>query len=119
MKSIAEKSLEVTGLFEAELLVRLMLWRWGHPLVNDEAFANGLLESAADALQSAAEGEQLIEGLPATSLNLVAAIWYAETCAIESGETDAGTIEARKAWLFVVRKTLPSCFCDPSDLHQA
>ena len=118
MKSIAEKCLEMTSLFEAELLVRLMLRNWEHPFANDEDFANGLLEGASGALRSASQGEQLIEGVPPTKLNFVAAVWYAEHCAVETAEAASETIEARKNWLSVVRKTLPSCFCDPSDLHQ-
>jgi hypothetical protein len=119
MKSIAEKSLEITSLFEAEVFVWLMLKAWGHPLADDKEFANGLLEDASIALRNASQGVQLIEGVPATDLNFVAAVWYAENCAVDQGEADPQTIEARKAWLSAVRGTLPSCFCNPSDLHQA
>jgi hypothetical protein len=115
MKSIVEKSFEITSLFEAELLVRLMLWRWGHPLADDEDFANTLLEEASAALRDAIDGEQLIDRLPANQMNLVAAIWYAEHCAVEQ-ETDQKAIEARQAWLSAMRRALPSCFCDPSEL---
>jgi len=119
MKNIAEKSLEITGLFEAELLVWLMLRNWKHPFAADRDFANELLEEASMALRSASHGEKLVEGIPPTSLNLVAAIWYAESCNVELAADDPGTIiEARKTWLSDVRRTLPSCFCDPSDLHQ-
>ena len=59
MKSIAQKSLEITSLFEAELLVRLMLRNWKHPIADDEEFANDLLEGASDALR----GAPLFEGL--------------------------------------------------------
>jgi len=116
MKSIAEKCLDLTSLFEAELLVRLMLRNWKHPLADDLEFANNLLETASEALRTAAGGEQLIEELPAKSLNFVAAVWYAETCALESDEHDPATADARNEWLFAVRRALPSCFCDPSDL---
>ena len=117
MKSISEKCLEMTSLFEAELLVRLMLRYWKHPLADDEEFANNLLEGASEALRSASKGELLIEGVPPTSLNFVAAVWYAEYCSLETAENSYKTIEARKDWLNVVRRTLPSCFCDPSDLY--
>jgi len=116
MTNIAKKSLEITGLFEAELLVWLMLRYWKHPFAEDKDFANDLLESASAALRGAAGGEQLIEGVPATDLNFVAAVWYAEYCDVGSEGTDPETIEARKAWLSVVRRTLPSCFCNPLDL---
>ena len=119
MKSPAESSLEMTGLFEAEVFVWLMLKVWGHPLADDRDFANDLLESAADALREASRGIQLIEGMPARDLNFVAAVWYAEHCAVESGEADPKTTEARNAWLATVRRILPSCFCDPTDLTEA
>jgi len=117
MKSVAEKSYELTSLFEAEIFVWLMLKFWRHPLADDKDFANELLENASAALGSALRGEQLIEGLPPADLNFIAAVWYAENCAIETGEIDPATIEARKAWLLAVRRMLPSCFCDPTDLN--
>jgi hypothetical protein len=116
MKSIAEKCLQITSLFEAELLVRLMLRNWQHPFADDPEFANDLLEAASESLRLAAGGTALIEGLPARSLNFVAAIWYAENCAIQDGQRDPEKNEARNEWLFAVRRSLPSCFCDPSDL---
>ena len=119
MKNNAEKSLEITSLFEAEVFVQLMLWRWNHPMADDHDFANGLLENASDALRNASQGKQLIESVPATDLNFVAAVWYAEYCAVQEEGADTETLKARKAWLSAVRRALPSCFCDPSDLHQA
>lgn len=116
MKNNAEKSLEITSLFEAEVFVQLLLWRWKHPLADDAEFANGLLENAAEALRNASQGEQLIESVPATDLNLIAAIWYAESCAVQEEEADPQALAERKAWLSAVRRALPSCFCDPSDL---
>jgi hypothetical protein len=116
MKSIAQKSYDLTSLFEAEVLVRLMLRRWEHPYAEDDDFANHLLENASLALREALEGKQVIETLPAESLNFIAAIWYAERCAIEDGGNDTDTLAARNAWLASVRRALPSCFCDPSDL---
>ena len=116
MKNLTEKCLEMTSLFEAELLVQLMLRYWKHPFADDKDFANGLLEGASGALRSASQGEELIEGVPPTKLNFVAAVWYTEHCAVETEEAASETIEARKTWLLVVRKTLPSCFCNPSDL---
>jgi len=117
MKSVAEKSLDITSLFEAELLVQLMLRNWQHPLADDEDFSNGLLESASEALRDASQGKQLIESVPPTDLNFVAAVWYAESCAVEQEESDPQIVAARRAWLSAMRRALPSCFCDPSDLH--
>ena len=116
MKSIAEKSFEMTSLFEAEVFVQLMLWRWQHPHANDPEFVNGLLETASSALQDALQGQQLIEGLPAADFNLVAAVWYAESCALDFHDLDPDTVPGRRAWLDAVRRALPSCFCNPSDL---
>jgi len=117
MKSIAEKSFELTSLFEAEIFVWLMLKFWRHPLADDKDFVNGLLENASAALENALQGEELIEGLPPTDLNFIAAVWYAENGALDAEEMDPAVIEARKAWLLAVRRTLPSCFCNPTDLN--
>jgi hypothetical protein len=118
VKTVAERSLDLTSLFEAEILVRLMLWRWGHPLADDEEFAKGLLDDAAAALGDAVRGVQLIEGVPAGDLCFVAAVWYAEQCAVGEGGADPETSEGRAKWLEAVRRALPSCFCDPADLEK-
>ena len=117
-KNIAQKSLEITGLFEAEVLVWLMLKCFQHPFADNREFVDDLLEDASEALRAASRGQQIIEGMPATSLNLVAAIWYAENCSLEEKQADPTTADARTAWLFAVRRTWPSCFCDPSDLPE-
>jgi hypothetical protein len=119
MKTTAEKCLEITSLFEAEAFVWLMLEVFNHPFAGDADFANGLLEDASGALRLALLGDQLIEGVPANSLNFIAAVWYAEHCALAIANSDSAIIEKRKAWLVAVRQKWPSCFCDPSDLHQA
>ena len=46
--SIARASLKLSGLFEAELLLELMLRYWNHPLADDRDFRNNLLENAAE-----------------------------------------------------------------------
>jgi hypothetical protein len=116
MKNVAQLYLDLTGLFEAEVLVELMLWRWNHPYAGDKEFANGLLESTAEILRDASEGQASIEGIPTSNLNFLAAVWYAEHCSLNQGDADPATAEARSAWLSTVRRALPSCFCDPSDL---
>jgi hypothetical protein len=116
MKSIAERSLDLASLFEAEVFVRLMLKSWNHPLADDAEFANDLLEIAANALRDATQGTTIIEGLPAESTNFIAAIWYAEEGSLVA-ETNQTILEARLAWLAGVRRAVPSCFCDPSDLQ--
>ena len=117
-QNIAQKSLAMTSLFEAEVLVRLMLRNWGHPLADDPDFADALLENASEALREAIGGVTLIEGVPPADLNLIAALWYVEECTINLEAIDAEEATARRNWLAAVRRALPSCFCDPSDLEQ-
>ena len=109
---IAEECLRLAHLFEAELLVELMLRFWRHPFANDEAFRNEILESAIEAIRSAVDGHQTIAGVKPENLNLVAAIWYAEFVALDTTEQVA-SLPGRKAWLDEVRRSVPSCFCDP------
>lgn len=114
--NIAKKSYRLAGLFEAELLVELMLRYWEHPCADDSEFRNNLLESAIEGLRLASEGQPIMEGLAARSTNLVAAIWVAEAMAIAEGSSDEREREARDRWCNVVRRSVPSCFCDPQDL---
>jgi hypothetical protein len=111
--SVAEKCLALSGLFEAELLIELMLRYWSHPLATDREFRNELLEGAASALRLCIAGQQLIEDIPPEQMNLVAAAWYVEWNALSNGETDLQA--QRQAWLDNVRQAVPSCF-RPLDL---
>ena len=43
--STAKRCLAICPLFEAELLVELMLIKWGHPFAGEESFCQGLVES--------------------------------------------------------------------------
>lgn len=117
MKSIASLSLRLSGLYEAELLVELMLRYWKHPLAEDADFRNSLLERAAEVLRTAVQGQPLLEGLPAEKTNLVAAIWYAEWASLgaegSGGDADSALSNHRRGWLETVRHALPSCFCSP------
>jgi hypothetical protein len=117
-RSIAAKSLEMAGLFEAEVLVQLMLRCWKHPLADEVEFANSLVESASDVLRESVRGVTLIQGIPAADMNLIAAVWYVEDCSVNQGGIDLDEAEARREWLAAVRSSLPSCFCNPSDLEQ-
>jgi hypothetical protein len=104
-------------LFEAELLTRLMLWRWGHPLADDADAVNDLLESTATVLRkSAQEGERFYDDIHAENMNFVAALCYVEWAAITS-DPPSDHDGRRMAWLNAVRHALPSCFSDPGDLH--
>lgn len=116
MTTITQQCLNMTGLFEAEVLVRLLLYHWQHPLANDLEFANDLLESASMALRASLKGEELIEGVPPERFSLIAAIWYAEYCTVTTIHDGPEQLQSRRKWLESVRKALPSCFCDPNEL---
>ena len=114
MASIAKKSLDIAGLFEAEILTELLLWRWDHPLKNDPEFRNNLLEDAVVALRHAVDGEKLIESVSASDMNLIAAIYYVEWNSISFFGSDPDG--SRSKWLKELRRALPSCFCEQQDL---
>lgn len=115
--SVAKESHRFAGLFEAELLARLMLWKWGHPLADDEGFANDLVERAAEALRKCVrENERFLEDVEPCDMNFVAAAWYVEWAAISS-DPGSDPNGKRRAWLDAVRHALPSCFCQPTDLQ--
>jgi hypothetical protein len=117
--SIAKESLRMTGLFEAELLIELMLRYWNHPLCNERWFCDQLLENAAEALRQSVAGTQLIEGLKPKHMNLVAAAYYVEWSAVSTMQPAPSTateMEQRQEWLAAIRRAIPGCFCDPEDL---
>lgn len=117
VKSIASLSLRLSGLYEAELLVELMLRYWKHPLADDADFRSDLLENAAEALRMAVDGQSLIADVPAKKTNLVAAVWYVEWASLDAEGSGglAGTplSNQRREWLETVRRAVPSCFCSP------
>jgi hypothetical protein len=113
--SIAERCYALSGLFEAELLVELMLRHWGHPMAADRDFRNALLESAVDVLKSSIGGEELIEGIPPDQVNLVMAIWFAEWSSLNEASSDEPA--ARKEWLEKVKRAIPSCYSDQDALE--
>jgi len=118
MPSIAERSLQLTGLFEAELLIEFMLREWKHPLAAQQEFRLQLLESAAEVLQAAVEGQWVLEGMEPSHVSLVTAICVAESTTLNSDEVILDEERAaRRAWVEVVRRALPSCFCDPDLLN--
>ncbi len=112
--SIARKSLEFTGLFEAELLLELMLRFWGHPCADDRDFRNDLLEKTAEVLRQAVAGGQVMQDVEAENTNFVAAMWYAEWLAADDHTVEF--VESRREWLQIIQRTMPSCFCNPEDL---
>jgi len=116
--SIAQKSLELSGLYEVELLVELMLRYWGHPHAEDAAFRNALLETAVEILRLAVSGTSVVEELKPDKMNLVAAVWCAETNWIgDSLDRSSELLKQRQVWTDKVRHAVPSCFCDPDFLN--
>ena len=115
--STAENAYALAGMFEAELLVELMLNYWNHPFAKNKEFRNELLEHAAEALLASIGGEHLIEGLAPSDMNLVAAVWYVEKVS-QRNETEntVEEMESRRLWSQNVRRSVPSCFADPDDL---
>ncbi len=112
--SIAQESLRLSSLFEAELLVELMLRYWNHPLAGDVEFRNALLETAVSAVEASVGGERLFEMLAPENVSLVAAIWYAEWNSLDTNPpASSEELAGRRAWADNVRRALPSCFCDP------
>ncbi len=114
-KSIPARCLAMSGLFEAELLTELMLRFWNHPFADDVGYRQHLLETAAEVLRASNKGEKFLEDVPATEMNLVAALWYAEWNS--ASDTPEAETQGRKAWLDAVRKAVPSCFCKQNRLR--
>ena len=115
-KSITKACLRFTGLFEAELLIELMLRFWHHPLALDREYRSALLETAAEVLRASASGERLFDELEPDKVNFVAAVWHAESVSLTTpGEMTPAEREQREKWLETVLKTLPSCFCNPDE----
>lgn len=113
-RSIAELSLSFTGIYEAELLTELMLREWKHPLASDEEFRNHLLESAAEVLTASVAGERLTDEIAPGNINLVVALWIAESMMLDGADAmPSAERSAREAWLGSVRRSVPSCFCNP------
>ena len=111
-----QQCLTVCALFEAELLLALMLEKWRHPYADDESFRREILEAATELLQVASEescSEVFMEGLSAQDMNFVSVIWYVEWNSIQGTTADR---RQREIWLRTIRQTLPSCFCQPNEL---
>ena len=116
--SMAKVALKFTGLFESEVLVELMLRYWKHPYADDAEYRCSLLESASEVLRSSIKGEKLLEGVEPQNMNLIAAIWTVETFAVsQEPGADGKELRERKAWLKKVRRSIPSCFCNPELLE--
>lgn len=116
MDKNASRCLAICPLFEAELLLAMMLEKWDHPYANDVSFRQEVLEAATELLQVASSdscNEVFIKGLSARDMNFVSAVWYVEWNSVQDANADR---QGREAWLRSVRQVLPSCFCSPCDL---
>ena len=114
----AKRCVAICPLFEAELLLELMLINWGHPFAGKESFRQELLESATELLMRASDEsctEVFIEGLPTKEMNFVSAVWYVEWCGVQDDNRER---DLRQKWLGDIRRSLPSCFC-PTDLLES
>jgi hypothetical protein len=116
----AEKSLAICPLFESELLIWLMLRNWNHPLAEDSEYRSQLLESATEVLTAAVDqgnAQVFVSGVSAKDMNLIAAIWYSESLAVENlHPAEDEHYNARSQWLNKIIRALPSCFCAVDDL---
>src|SRR5262249_20700549 len=116
--SIAEESLRLTGLFEAELLVELMLRHWQHPYADVVDFRQDLLEAAAGVLKASVAGQGILEEVAPEKMNLVAAVWYAESSSLDAEPDQSDdNYRRRRSWTETIRRSIPSCFCDPDLLE--
>jgi hypothetical protein len=113
----AQRSYELTGLYESELLVELMLRYWEHPFADNRDYRRELLESATEALLSCIAGARIHLKLNPDDTSLVAAIWYAESSSLQTNRPQSeAEARGRENWLHKIERCLPSCFSDPDDI---
>lgn len=115
-KNLPKLLFELSGTFEFELLVELLLRYWPHPLADDVEYRNGLIDAAAEVLLESSRGVFLMEAIPPRDMNIVAAVWYAEHTSLQTEPPEDSEKNQRLLWLIQIRKALPSCFCDQSML---
>ena len=106
---------DISGTFEFELLIELMLKHWEHPLAADDEFRNDVMESAASVLHQAAEGEAPTSDMRPNDVNLIFSVWHVESLFV-AAEPDSDLKKSRERWLDAIKRSLPSCFCDPEFL---
>ena len=115
--SLADDSYRFASTYEGELLLELMLRFWNHPLAGDSEFRNDLLEVATQIILDSIDGANFVAELSPHQMNLVAAIWLAESETLSGdSELSADEKQLRQRWLETVKRTLPACFCNPDDL---
>jgi len=113
--STVTESLRFTALFEAEVLTRLLLDHWDHPSARSTEYAQELLERAAEILRQSVRGIAFIQNVQPSDMNLIAAVWYVEWSAV-TNDASSDPNGQRREWLKAIRRTFPSCFCDPNEL---
>ena len=101
----------ITGTFEFELLIELLLRQWNHPLALNEEYRNDLMEAVAEALNQAGQGKSLTEEMKPNEVNMIFAAWHIETSLV-ANEQDQDLKKQREQWLLSLRRSLPSCFCN-------
>ncbi len=116
--AVVDDALQFCSMFEAEVLLELMLRYWKHPSATDSTFRNDLLEKSTEGLNIEKSRTPVLAGLPSEEMNFVAAVWYAEWSAVESAfvRIPAPEAEARRDWLDAIRHALPSCFVGQAEL---
>ena len=114
---LPKRCLAFAQLFEAELLVELLLRYWKHPFGDDKSYRQALLHQTTEVLEDSVRGNQLMEEIPPAQMNFVAALWYVEWLSVETNPGDENST-LRKDWLDAIRKSLPSCFCNHADLSE-
>jgi hypothetical protein len=113
-RSVTRLSLQLTGAFEADILVTLLLKQWNHPFADDTEFRQTLLEAASEVLRASLRQERLFDEISPEKVNLVAAIWYAEATTLSADQSISSEERAlRELWLESLKRSIPSCFCDP------
>ena len=105
---------QVTGTFEFELLIELLLRNFEHPLAYDSEYRNTVVESVAEILNRASQGEAFGSMQPSHT-NIVYSVWWVESRMIVQ-ESEHKVKAKRRKFLDAMKRSLPSCFCDQDQL---
>lgn len=108
---------ETAGAFadspDAVAFVRLLLVRWDHPEGNNIEYAEDLLQSASEMLNSAGEGIAIGEDVQnPEELGFLEAVWRAESIGMLERSLAWSSTEkkAQMNWLQSVLNYFPECF---------
>jgi len=100
---------QITGTFEYELLIELLLRNFNHPLADDTEFRNTIIETVAELLNRASKGETF-GNMQASHTNIVYSVWFVESDYVKR-QSDPPFKEQRLDWLNKIKRSMPSCFC--------